>query len=232
MTRKLLGLSAAWVHKPLLAFMNWLLRKSAYFGDCDNDSFPEIVIDSVPVPYFISDTKKLAVARSMLIARTRKLINFGANIMAIACNTAHLMFSDLSSIPGASFISMIDAVVDRAVNQKIKRIGILATPTTIKLGLYQNKLHTYNIETFVLPMLDQKKYEQVIRSVVAGNTSPRQIDYLFRSVTDFISQHDLEAIILGCTELPLVFPKERFKISVFDSLDILAESLININVKI
>lgn len=169
----------------------------------------------------------MAIARSMLISRTHKLVDFGVTIMAIACNTAHLMYSDLSSIPGTNFISMVDAVVDRAASHKVKKVGILATPTTIRLNLYQDKLHLHGIKTFVLPSPDQKIYEQIIRSVVSGNTPSTSVDYLFKSTNSFINRHSLDAIILGCTELPLVFPKEKFSIPILDSLDILAESLIN-----
>jgi aspartate racemase len=225
---KLSGYSAVWGLKPLPDFTIYSLPKPVYFGDGNNDSFPEIIIDSIPVPYFISDTRKLDIARSMLINRTKKLVNFGVDVIAIACNTAHLLYPELSQINGANFISMIDCVNDQIRYKKLKRVGLLATPTTIKMKLYGCSF----CDLFVLPIIDQKKYERIIRNIVAGKTNLEQIEYLYQSTNEFIEKFNLDGIILGCTELPLIFPKNKFSIPILDSLDILAESLVNYNVKI
>ncbi|MFA6519055.1 MAG: amino acid racemase [Candidatus Shapirobacteria bacterium] len=201
-------------------------KKPTYFGATNNNDYPEIIIDSIPVPDFISDTFKLEEARKMLVSRTRKLINFGTNVQAIACNTAHLLYPELSSIPNANFISMIDVVAQRAIKLGVKRIGLLATPTTIKMRLYQDKLNPFGIDTFVLSTNGQKMYEIIIRSVLAGKSDQQQIDCLYKTANDLSNRFKLEAIILGCTELPLVFPKAKFKIPILDSLDILADSLL------
>jgi aspartate racemase len=162
----------------------------------------------------------------MLFIRAKKLLDFGATVQAIACNSAHLLYPKLSSIPNANFISMIDCVVSKAVKLDVKHVGLLATPTTIKMHLYQKKLEAAGIKTFVLPINEQKKYEIVIRSVLAGKSRQKQVYYLYQSANDLSSNYQLEAIILGCTELPLIFPKEKFQIPILDSLDILADSLL------
>jgi aspartate racemase len=145
----------------------------------------------------------------MLLSRTRKLVRFGVGYIGMACNTAHLLYPRLSSIKGANFISMIDAVVDEVKNLGIKRVGILATPTTIKTRLYQDKLSLINTEFYTLSLNDQSKYESVIRSVISGNTLKSQVDYLYKSTVEFIEEYQLDGIVLGCTELPLMFPKEN-----------------------
>lgn len=203
------------------------------FGAAKNDDFPEIIIDSVPVPEALSDTDNLEVIKEMLIIRTKKLVAFGADYLAIACNTVHLLYPDLSVIPGANFVSMVDSVVQTAVGLNVKRVGVLATPTTIKTRLYQNKLADYGIKSYVLSPLNRQKYDIVIHSVLAHTTTPEQVDYLYQSTNKLVKKHHLDAIILGCTELPLVFPKTKFAVPILDSLEILAETLINqLNVKI
>jgi len=153
--------------------------------------------------------------------------------LAIACNTLHLLYPELSSISGTNFVSMVDSVCHKVDTLKIKRVGLLATPTTIRSNLYQDKLRVFGIETYTLCPQDRKKYDAVIHSVLAGDTNQIQVDYLYQSASLLINKYHLQAIILGCTELPLVFPKNKFSVPILDSLEILAEVLINqYNVKI
>jgi len=164
----------------------------------------------------------------LLVDRTKKLVKFGAKTLAIACNTAHLLLPQVSKVKGAHFISMIDEVVTQSRKLRLKRIGLLATPTTIKMKVYQSKL-----KGIFTPLVeDQNRFEIIIRDVISGKTTKNQINFLENSTKSFIEVNNLDGIILGCTELPLVFPKEKFIIPILDSLEILAEALINLNVKI
>ena len=66
--------------------------------------------------------------------------------------------------------------------------------------------------------------ESIIRKVIAGEVKKQDKLKLIEIATS-LKQRGAEAIILGCTELPLIFPK-RFDIPVFDSLEILARTLL------
>lgn len=71
--------------------------------------------------------------------------------------------------------------------------------------------------------------EQIIRNVIAGkNTRQDRLDLV--NIAKSLQQKGAEGIILGCTELPLIFPK-RFEIPVFDSLKILARALLKAHFK-
>ncbi|MDD2822527.1 MAG: aspartate/glutamate racemase family protein [Candidatus Daviesbacteria bacterium] len=66
--------------------------------------------------------------------------------------------------------------------------------------------------------------EQIIRNVIAEKVT-RQNKLELLMIAKSLKEKGAEGIILGCTELPLIFPK-RFNIPVFDSLNILAERLL------
>lgn len=69
-----------------------------------------------------------------------------------------------------------------------------------------------------------KILEQIIRNVIAGkNTRLDNLELI--KIAKSLVNRGAEGIILGCTELPLIFPK-KFEIPVFDSLEILARALL------
>lgn len=197
---------------------------SRRFGAKMDEDFPEIIVDSLPVPDIISNKEISGGAREMLVDRVEKLNNFGVFRFVIACNTAHIIIDDLQKVAGAPFISMIDEVCREVKRFQIKKIGLLATPATIDAGLYQKFLGRLNIDV-VLPNGEEiETLEIIIRRIVAGQNSKFDIEELQR-IGKSLKAKGAQGIILGCTELPLVFPKD-FQLPVFDSIEILSGELL------
>jgi aspartate racemase len=207
-------------------FLELLLEKSSNnFGAKNGDDFPEIVLDSIPVPDFISDTKSRPIAMNMLISRVKKLNKFGCTSIAMVCNTGHILFPELSNVSEGKMISLIDAVRDRVVASKIKRVGLLATKTTIKSNLYQNAFAGTGINIINPDIKTVEICEKVIRSVIANKVSIQLVEKLVQRTRIFIEEEKVDGIILGCTELPLVFPKNKLP-NIIDCLDVLSDKLL------
>lgn len=207
-------------------FYKLLLKKSSdFYGARENDDFPEIIIDSLPVPDFISDTKKLSEAKKMLISRVKKLNNFGVDSIGMICNTGHILFPDLHKISKVEFYSMIDLIGEYVFKKGLKKVGILATPTTVKFDLYGKVLRNKRIQVYYQQNGSQNLHEKIIRDMVSGKKVLKDIKKLEIATKKLIRDNNLDGIILGCTELPLVFPKSKFK-NVIDCMDILADKLL------
>jgi aspartate racemase len=208
-------------------FYKLLLDKSKvyYRGPQNNDDFPEILLDSLPVPYFISDSANYQVAKEMLINRVQKMNHFGVGMIGMVCNMAHLMHHDLQSAASCEFVSIIQEVSAKVKRLKLSKVGILATPMTIQSNLYGYELGKLNITTIYPPLKIQREHEQVIRQVVAGNAHTVDTRRLKEFTQNFYDQNNLDGIVLACTELPLVFPKDE-SMPVIDCLNVLADSLL------
>lgn len=198
---------------------------SREFGARNAHDFPEIIVDSVPVPDFISDQKNIDLAAKMLTDRVKRLEGLNIFCFAIACNTAHIMLESLSNASTIPFVSIIDSVVDRVKTERITKVGLLATPSTVKACLYQDALSKAGVETITPTANELVVIDGVIRKVIAGNNSKADSERL-KKIANSFSARGVQGIILGCTELPLVFPKE-FPLPVFDSIEILSRTLLN-----
>ena len=194
------------------------------FGAKNGDDFPEIILDSVPVSDFISKPENIKHALEIFKERIKLLSNLNISSFAIACNTAHVMFDELRSTTKKEFVSMIDEVVDQVSKKKIAKVGLLASPLTIKFGLFDNAFQEFNVDVIMPTEREQERLEKIIRRVIGGRIlESDQLNLIL--IADALKRRGAAGIILGCTELPLVFPK-KFTIPVFNSLEILANALL------
>ncbi len=195
-----------------------------HFGACDNSDFPRIVLDSLPVPDFISNEDNKSKALIMLKESVKQFNRSDILCLAIACNTAHILIDDLRKTSKAPFVSMIDEVSFLASKDNKEILGILGTPSTIKSGLYQAALEKYKIQSVVPDSKDLNILEGIIRNVLRGEISKSDSKKLL-IVANSLRKKGARGIILGCTELPLVFPP-KYSLPVYNSVEILSMALL------
>ena len=190
-----------------------------------NDAFPEIIIYSIPVPDFVSDEKSKEIAKKMLISRVRALSDLPISFFCIASNTVHLLINDLKRATKKPFVSLIDETAKEAERLRVDKIGLLASPVAIKSGLYQKALKEKGAEVILPQKKEISQLGQIIKEKIAGKKNGENSLALERIAKNLVSD-GAEAIILGCTELPLLFPK-KFQVPFLDTLEILARTVLN-----
>jgi aspartate racemase len=194
----------------------------------ENIPFPEIVLNAISIEDFIADPSKAIPAKKIISKRIKFFNQQKVSMIVMACNTAHIMHTDLLKIARCPFPSIIDLVISEIENQVTRRIGVLASPTTLKRKLYENKLNEVDLTPIIPDKRFQKLLEKIIRGVIDNRLSKLDVKNLNSSTKNFIRKNQLDGIILGCTELPLAFQKLKFNnIKIFDSLDILADAVVD-----
>ncbi|MBI2196070.1 aspartate/glutamate racemase family protein [Candidatus Daviesbacteria bacterium] len=107
------------------------------FGAKDCQDFPEIILVSTPHPDFISNKKNSKIVAKRLCERIKKMEDMSVSLFALACNTAHILLDEFKSVSKATFVSMIDEIIKQLRSKRINKVGLLASPTTFKSGLFQ-----------------------------------------------------------------------------------------------
>lgn len=194
------------------------------FGAKNDSDFPEIILNSVAVPNFISNKESVDEVLKILKQSVKNLEKFNPVCLAICCNTAHLLLKDLQSNTDVPFVSIIDEVAKKVAESGIEKVGLLGTPVTIDSGLYQDTLGKQRIEVIIPSKKDRKLVETVIFNVLAGKANKKD-ELLLATVAGLLKEKGAQGVILGCTELPLIFPKD-FPGPVFDSIEILVRALL------
>jgi aspartate racemase len=189
--------------------------------------FPEIVHISAPVPNFISNKKNMRLVKQMLTSRTQLLEQAGCTVAGVACNTAHLLLGDLQTSTTMNFVSLPQLVAQKIQAKAYKRVGLLATPTTLASSLYDDEMP--GDATLVRPT---KHIAQVLEAMIfrqiIGVSSDEDRTRLRTIVEEFGADEKLDAVILGCTELPLIYGDTlEGGVQVIDTIEVLAEGLLN-----
>lgn len=193
----------------------------AYTPAAIDSDYPEIVLLNVPVPNFISNKNELQKAKQMLIERTILLEQADCIVNGIACNTAHILLPELQAVTKVPFLSVPELVAKKVKATGFERVGLLATPTTLSSNLFDEVIGA----EIVKPQKEiASRTETYIYKQLRGEISDADKKAFRKLVKDFKESENLDVVILGCTELPLVY--EKIDGSVIDTLQLLSDALL------
>jgi aspartate racemase len=146
-------------------------------------------------------------------ASLKRLDAAGADLVAVTCNTAHGFIDDMQAAIGKfglklELLHIASATIDELVRQKpeAKRIGLLATSGTVDSKLYENHAEKMGKEfEWVYPSEDSqasKVMAGIYEHVKAGDLAGGQ--KLLLEAAQELRNNGADAILLACTEIPLV----------------------------
>lgn len=210
--------ASAYFYKRLIDF-----AQQRYHAVQDTD-FPPMMLFSLPLEGFdetgIADR---AAVRDQLIAGVQTLERAGSDFIVIACNTVHALYDEMQSAIQIPILNMIDVVSEAVHTRQFKKVGLLSSETTARLGLYQKKLQTLSIEVLRTTDEEQRVVNQGVLQVMAGKHTVEDTRSL-TAIIDRFRSLGAEACILGCTEIPLLVRQKDSPLPLFDAVDILANA--------
>lgn len=201
-------------------------RKIIEISQKDSKLSPHLIINNLPQEN-IFDQLEDSLA-TMICHGIEDLANAGVSVVGISCNTAHAYTKSIRfevKRRNVEFVSIIDSVINHCVRSGFQRIGILATPKGC--DIYREAIRAGSMVDFVPSFEQQQEINQVIRSVLQGLSGQSQRECLDR-VKDCMYEQGCETVILGCTELPLVFG-DLVPTGYICSITVLAESLLQVS---
>lgn len=168
-----------------------------------NEEYPRITHLSLNVKDFITDPERKDEALEYINQSLSEVNTSTVTDAFIACNTAHLLLTEIEQSSGLKFTSLID-VAEKFVsnNDEINVVGLLATPSTLKSGLYSDRLK--NMVQLVEPDAESSAtIDHIIRDVISGEDNLVAANELKKEIFKLIARGS-QRIILGCTELSLL----------------------------
>ena len=197
------------------------LCQEQYNAVQDTD-YPKIVLYSLPLTGFdetgIVDTAHVL---QQLHDGIAKLVAAGCDCIVMACNTVHVFYDELQATCPVPIVHMVEETVQAAAGHPA--VGILSSETTAKFGLYVSALQNQNVGAVVPSAKQQTKVTEVITHVMAGLQSEADVQAL-QAICHNLKAQGATAIILGCTELPLVLQQEHIALPLFDAVTIGAKA--------
>jgi aspartate racemase len=167
-----------------------------------------------------------------LYATCRKLQAGEADVIAIPCNTAHAFIDSIQPHLDIPIINMLTATVSHVRERfpGLREVGLLATTGTLASGIYRRALQKDGFREVVPPPQLQERMMKAIygpRGIKAGFTTGECVEDIHVVIDELVSR-GVQVVILGCTELPLVFSQHEItsrggqKVTLVDPTEILA----------
>ncbi|MFI3253975.1 MAG: amino acid racemase [Eubacteriales bacterium] len=159
-----------------------------------------------------------------LINGLKTLEQMGAEVLAVPCNTSHYFYQDMAQAVSVPLLDMVSLTVQKALENRPKKVAILATEGTNYGRLYQNKFSDKNIPVFELPCHLQERVNQLIYQEIKANKPPSVEN--FQEIEAYLLGQEVDCILLACTELSIYAKEHPLSSLYLDALDILCREAI------
>jgi aspartate racemase len=174
-------------------------------------SYPEIILNSIDLKKEMDlvERNQLVALTSYLLDEVAKLARAGADFGLIASNTPHIVFDDVRPRSLIPLISIVEATCEAAKAMGLKRVGLFGTSFTMQGKFYRDVFARAGI-TLVAPNLEDQTYvhDKYMNELVNGVFLPETRDGLLKVVDRLRETQQVEGLILGGTELPLILREE------------------------
>lgn len=159
------------------------------------------VADQAHVPY---GSRPVAEVRNFAHAITHFLLDRGAGLIVVACNTASAAaLHDLRHThPQVPFVGMEPAVKPAAEQTQSGVVGVLATPATFQGALYASVIERFAQGVMVL----QDTCPGLVDQIEAGRLDDLQTRHILENALQPMLAQGADTIVLGCTHYPFIIP--------------------------
>lgn len=196
--------------------------------------FPNITIESVNVfdVLGLCSEQKYDELTDYLMQAIKNLTTSGADFIALSANTPHIVFDRLQNISMVPLVSIVEATCNEAIRLNIHKLGLLGTIFTMTEDFFKKPFYNSNIE-IITPTAEEMEYINLkISSELEFGVIKEETLQGFQKIIKRMQQEDsIEAVILGCTELPLLLNDEVSPIPCLDTMKIHIQLLIDLIVE-
>ena len=178
-----------------------------YRSRVQDGSYPSILVNSIDMTRMLRliEARELGATVDYLAGEVRKVAKAGADFAALASNTPHIVFDELRLRSPIPLVSIVEAARDEVVALGLKRVGLLGTRFTVQ-GPFYPKVFSERGIAVVAPGPEDQAYihEKYLGELVKGLLRPETREALLAIAGRMRERQQVEAIILGGTELPLI----------------------------
>ncbi|MBD3318433.1 amino acid racemase [Candidatus Woesearchaeota archaeon] len=156
----------------------------------------------------------------MICDSIQRLSKAGAHVIAIPCNTVHVFLDELRPHSPIPVMSILEETSQHCVKLGFQKVGLLGSGLTIQQGLHARELTKHSISVVVPEKEDQAFINGLIRRIITGIVKSDDKARL-QKITMTLVQQGAQAVILGCTDLPLLLAQEDVEVPLVDTRKVL-----------
>jgi len=218
---KKIGILGGMSYESTIKYYDLILQK--YYDRYQDYYYPEILIYSLNfqkvIDYELGDDERIYV--DYLMEGINSLQKGGVDFIVMAANSPHAVYDDLVQLSKIPILSIVKATAERAQQENLKKLLLLGIKFTMQSSFYQEFFAKSDMEVITPSDSEQDIINKIIfDELVIGKFTKESKQMLLKIVNDY----KVDAVILGCTELPLILQQNDTDVILLDTVELHVEA--------
>jgi aspartate racemase len=225
-----IGILGGISYESTIKYYDMLLEK--YYEKFHNYHYPEIVIYSLDFQKLtdLENQNEKEKYIEYLMSGIKSLENAGVTFIIIAANSPHAVYDDLERLSEVPILSILKATAEKAKQEKMKKLLLLGIKFTMKSTFYQHYCKKLGIEVITPSDNEQNTIEKIIfNELVIGFFKKESKKEIINIIGNY---DDVDGVILGCTELPLILTQRDTDTKLLDTLELHVDATLDFFLKL
>jgi aspartate racemase len=220
---KHIGIVACSAEGAALCYRTICVEGARFMGEHDH---PEVSMHTHSLaeymkPIYRNDWNAVG---DLMLSSANKLAKLGADFLICPDNTIHRPFAYVRERSPLPWLHIAEVIAGQAVDRGFKKLAITGTRYLVESDVYPEKLAARGLE-YVRPSADERaEINRIIfEELVYGVFKPAGVAY-FQKVITRLKNEGCDAVVLGCTEIPLIMNDQNSPLPTLDSTRSLARA--------
>jgi len=163
----------------------------------------------------------------LMLASANKLARIGADFLICPDNTIHQALPYIEARSPLRWLHIADVVASQAVARGFRRLGLTGTRWLVESGVYPGRMAAHGLDCVLPDVGERDEINRIIMDeLVCGSFRPEAVGYLQR-VMQRMQTAGCDAVVLGCTEIPLLMNDGNSPLPTLDSTRLLAQAALH-----
>jgi len=218
---KKIGILGGMSYESTIKYYDLILQN--YYNSYNDYNYPEILIYSLNfqkvIDYELGNDKPKYI--DYLMSGINSLQNGGVDFIIMAANSPHAVYDDLVQKADVPILSIVEATAEKAFEMRLNKLLLIGIKFTMQSSFYQRIFENSNMQVITPVDIEQDLIDQIIfDELVIGKFKNESKQKLLK----IIHNYNVDGVILGCTELPLILHKKDTNIKLLDTIEIHVEA--------
>ena len=186
-------------------------------------SFPPLVLESVYIFEMLSfcRSKDYDGLTAFLLRAIQNTAAAGADFAALAANTPHIVYDRLQALSPLPLLSIVETTYREARLKGMGKLGLLGTAFTMEEDFFKKKFEENGISVAVPGPAERFSINsKIINELEFGVVKESTREEFLGIIRRMMEEDRVEGVILGCTELPLLFQGTPLPLPCLDTMEL------------
>jgi aspartate racemase len=218
---KKIGILGGMSYESTIKYYDLILQK--YYDRYHDYYYPEILIYSLNfqkvIDYELGDDEGIYV--NYLMTGIKSLQHGGVDFIVMAANSPHAVYNKLVQSSKVPILNIVKATAEKAQQENLKKFLLLGIKFTMQSSFYKEYFAKSDMEVITPLDSEQDIVNQIIFDELVIGKFTKESKHMLLKI---INNYNVDGVILGCTELPLILQQNDTDVILLDTVEIHVEA--------